>query len=110
MRLKEVKDELIKLITNGNSAGNELRELFEYFQLYGSINFTYESAKESGEIIARSMNFKFGSIITSGRNPKEIDENIKDAILTAFEIPSAYLAECTLVKVGDQKEAHYALA
>ena len=110
MKIKEIKDGIVKSITASNSANVELRELFAYFQTYGPISFDFVISKDSGLIVAKSKNFHFGSIITSGRNPKELDSNIKDAILTAFDVPSVYLQESNLKKVGDAKVAQYAIA
>lgn len=85
----------------------ELLDLHDYFRLYGGINFSFD--KKEDLIIAESTNFKFGSIITSGKNPKELDANIKDAILTSFDVPSSYAEEAKIHKEG-QKENVYALA
>lgn len=78
--------------------------------------------------MARSTNFRYGSIITSGKDEQEVDRNIKDAILTSFEIPSAYSADAKLYKKpvadnllmttrhsgsilgGIEKQSQYALA
>ncbi|MCD4705099.1 hypothetical protein K8R66_03405, partial [bacterium] len=84
-----------------------LVELNQYFRLNDPISFSYK--KEEGEIIAVSTNFRYGSIITSARNFKELDKNIKDAILTSFEIPSSYYQEAKIYNVDNKKE-EYALA
>lgn len=110
MRLKEVRDQVMKYVTRGNSANSQFGEFAEYFRVYGPINFDYQISKETGLTVAKSTNFKYGTIITSGRNPKEVDENIKDAILTSFDIPSVYATEANITKVGDRKVAQYALA
>lgn len=85
-----------------------LFEMSEYFRHNGPITFHYNQ-NEDGTITAVSENFRFGSIITSGRDPKELDLNIKDAILTSFEIPSAYSKEAKVEKVGEERK-EYALA
>ncbi|MDO8443647.1 MAG: hypothetical protein Q7S78_01515 [Candidatus Azambacteria bacterium] len=84
-----------------------LFELSQYCRKFGGIHFDYK--KENSEIIAISSGFKLGSIVTSGKDEKELDENIKDAILTFFEIPSSYSKEAKVCKVGEgQRE--YAIA
>ena len=82
-----------------------LYELSEYFRNHGAINF--ESHQEDGEYVAVSTNFIFGSIITYGKDKKQLDANIKDAILTSFDVPSSYSQEASIVKVDEEK---YALA
>ena len=57
-----------------------------------------------------STNFRFGSIITSGKTREELDENIKDAILTSFDVPSAYAKEAAVKSVGEASKGAYALA
>ena len=84
-----------------------LLELNQYFRIYKDINF--ESENKDGLIIARSTNFNHGSIITSGKNEEELDKNIKDAILTSFEIPSSYAKEAKITKIGENKK-EYAIA
>jgi len=104
---KKTKDQLIKILLGNNGVPRGLFELSNYFRLYGPI--TFEHHNENGVIIAVSGNFKQGSIITSGRNAEELDKNIKDAILTAFEVPSSYSKEIGICKVGDKRE-EYAIA
>jgi len=85
----------------------ELLDLHEYFRMHGPINFEYK--KEGDIIVAVSTNFRFGSIITSGRNEQELDENIKDAIMTSFDLPSSFAKEAKIY--NQNKEQHdYALA
>lgn len=74
---------------------------------YRGINFQYHN-NEDGTYTAASTDFRYGSIVTSGKTLEELEKNIKDAILTSFEIPSSYSKETKIVKVGEQKE--YALA
>lgn len=101
-----IKKYFIKIFC-GNYLPEELFDLTNYFRHYRYINFTYK--KELGKIIAISTNFRYGTIITSGRSKRELDKNIKDAILTAFEVPSAYAREAKIVGEGAYKQA-YALA
>ena len=104
---KKMKDSFIKFILGSKTVPQGLFELSQYCRMFGGIHFDYK--KEGGEIIAISSGFKLGSIVTSGKNEKELDKNIKDAILTFFEIPSSYRKEAKICKVGDgQRE--YAIA
>ncbi len=84
-----------------------LFELSEYFRHFAPINFRYE--KEDGSIVAVSTNFRYGSIITSGKNETDLDKNIKDAILTAFLVPSSYAKEAKVININEQGR-EYALA
>ncbi len=108
---KVIKDRVIKVLNGPEMVPIELIELNKYFHVYGGINFDFKKSDE-GYTIARSTNFKYGSIITSGRNEEEVDKNIKDAILTSFEIPSVYLKESKLRREGVEKQNQsvYALA
>jgi len=106
--VKKAKDCLIKFLLGGSSVPRGLFELNEYFRRYGSLKFRYEKG-ENGEIIAISDNFRYGSIITSAKTLEELDKNIKDAILTSFDIPSSFTKEAAIHKVGD-KQKEYALA
>lgn len=99
---KEVKDHLVKLVFLDLGP---VHELHAYLTNHGPINFHYESS-EDGIILAKSTNFVYGSIITTGRDLKEVDINIKDAILTAFDIPSSYMAEAGIQKVGEEDGAY----
>ena len=99
--IKQVKDYTIKLFWSHDSVPRELFELSQYFRCNGAIEFDYK--KEGDEIIAISKNFRHGSIITSAKNETKLDENIKDAILTTFEVPSAYKKEASINKIGQKK-------
>ena len=107
--LKVLKDRIIKAAWDDEDLKPKgLFELSEYMRHYKGINFD-DHRNEDGTYTAVSTNFRFGSIITSGRTMEELDKNIKDAILTSFEIPSSYAKEANIVEVGkEQKE--YALA
>lgn len=108
--IKVTKDQMFKWLLGKRIVPKELLELNRYFRLHGPINFQYIRSSD-GHIVAKSTNFRFGSIITSGSNEVEVDKNIKDAILTSFEVPSAYAREAALCKEGTEKEkASYALA
>ncbi len=109
MTLKEIRDRLIKKISGSDMVPRELLELHDYFRINQAINFEFH--KEGDEIIAVSKDFRYGSIITSGKNEKELDENIKDAILTSFDLPSSYKKEADLYgKNSNQSKKEYALA
>ena len=104
--IKVVKDYILKGFWGKNFIPRGLLEMHEYFKMYGPVKFTYQ--QENGLIVAVSDNFRYGSIVTSGATAQELDKNIKDAILTAFEIPSSYASEAKINRVGERRE--YALA
>jgi len=104
---KRIKDRLIKALYGKESVPKGLFDLHEYFRIYKQIGFDYHN--EGGVIIAVSNDFKQGSIVTSGADKNELDQNIKDAILTVFSVPSSYAKEAGVIRVGENKEA-YALA
>jgi len=105
--IKQAKDYIVKLFWDGKSVPTELFDLSQYFRNYGPIEF--ECKKEGDRIIAVSKNFRYGSIITSARDLKELDDNIKDAILTSFEVPSSYAKEAALNKTNSENKV-YAIA
>ena len=104
---KKIKDCLLKAISGKDFSPQGLVEINRYFRLYGSIHFDLK--KEGDVIIGVSKDFKLGSIITSGRNSKELDKNIKDAILTSFEVPSSYAKEVAIKNLNEHNQ-EYALA
>ncbi len=103
--IKKTKDQLVKILLGKASVPRGLFELDQYFRQYGSISFRREQG-DNGRIVAVSNNFRFGSIVTSGVSPDELDKNIKDAILTSFEVPSSYAHEAGIQKVGDRQETY----
>jgi len=104
---KVLRDHLLKALNGPKVVPVGLVELQRYFRNYGPIKFNHH--REDGELIAVSENFRYGSIMTAGKTDEELDRHIKDAILTSFEVPSAYAKEANLVREG--KEAHrYAAA
>jgi len=105
--LKQVKDNIVKFMLGSESVPRELFELSDYFRSCGPIKFEFH--REGDKIIAVSKNFRQGSIVTSGKNRKELDENIKDAIMTAFDLPSSYKKEAKINNV-DSNEKEYAFA
>lgn len=108
--VKVMKDRTAKFLLGKSLVPNELVELQRYFRLYGPIRFQ-NHPEEGGVVVSTSTNFQYGSIITSGKTPKELDRNIKDAILTSFGIPSAYKEEADIkaVRKGEVRENEYAL-
>ncbi|OGL88607.1 hypothetical protein A3H75_00755 [Candidatus Uhrbacteria bacterium RIFCSPLOWO2_02_FULL_51_9] len=106
--VKQTKDQLIRFLFGGKSVPRGLFELSEYNRLYGPISFKNE--RGDGVIIAVSTDFRYGSIVTSGKNEEELEENIKDAILTSFEIPSSYAKEARVHKVNSGQQEGYAIA
>ncbi len=79
-----------------------LLECVRYFRDNGPIHFEYN--QEDGVIVAHSTNFRYGSIVTSAVNNKDLEGNIKDAILTSFEIPSTYADKADIHRVGESRE------
>ena len=105
--LKRTKDYVIRLFLGDKIVPRGLFELGEYFRQNDPIEFEFKN--EDGAIVAVSKNFRHGSIVTSGKDQKELDKNIKDAILTSFEVPCSYKNEARIHKLGD-KQKEYALA
>ena len=96
---KIIRDWLFKAyLKNMRLVPSGLVEMQKYFRSNGSIGF--DNHKEDGIIIAVSNNFRYGSIITSAETLEELDEKIKDAILTSFSIPSSYADEAELKRIG----------
>jgi hypothetical protein len=105
---KQLKDYVIKITLGNSTVPRGLYDSREYFRQYGAIHFKH--IKSDDHLIAKSTNFRWGTIITEGKNEKELDKNVKDAILTAFEIPSSYAKEAGIEKVGSIKKKEYAIA
>lgn len=105
--LKKTKDKILKILNGTEVVPRGLLELNNYFRVYRAIDF--ESHKEDGCIVVVSKNFHQGSIVTSGCDAVELEKNIKDAILTAFDVPSSYGEEAKIFKVGNENQ-EYALA
>ena len=84
------------------------RGLFEsqqYFRHYGPIKFQ-NITTENGTIIAKSTNFRYGSIITEAKNKQTLEPAIIDAILTSFEIPSSYKKEAQIHNTATEKKGY----
>lgn len=105
--VKQTKDYLKKYFWYGKRMPSELSELFQYFKNYGAINFEFK--KEGDEIVAISKNFRHGSIVTSAKTEKELNNKIKDAILTAFKVPSSYKNIAKINRAGNNNN-EYAFA
>lgn len=103
---KQVRDRLGKMLLGSKSVPQGLFELSKYFIHFGPIEFDYKQDKDG--YVAVSKNFKYGSIVTSAKDIKHLEENIKDAILTSFDIPSSYAVEAAIKKVSEE-EKQYAL-
>ena len=101
---KQTRDQFIRLVLGKKAAPQGLVELNHYFRFYGPINFQFEK-QQDGSFVAVSRDFKYGSIITSATRREELDERIKDAILTAFEVPSSYAKEASVHRVGEKEYA-----
>lgn len=107
---KQARDWLIRIMLGKNAVPSGLSELNNYFRHHGSIKF-HEEKQEDGTIVAVSENFLFGKIITTADTQAELDEKVKDAILTAFEVPSSYAKEAGIHRVDGQSEhKEYAFA
>lgn len=90
-------DSLTKLVRGPECVPRGVADFQRYFRYYKKIEFRVTS--EDGVFIAESVDFKYGAIVTSGATKQELDNNIEDAILTAFEIPSVYAHEVPLTKM-----------
>jgi len=103
--IKQIVDQLNKFLRGKSNYPVELLELNKYFRFNGPIYFEFKH--EGEEIIAISKDFRQGSIVTSAKTMEELDENIKDAILTFFDLSSSYKVEADLHKIG-QRRGEYA--
>lgn len=103
---KQIKDQVVRFMLGKEAVPAGLVDLNHYFRVYDPIRFRSEK-QEDGSIVASSENFKYGSIITHADRPEELDEKVKDAILTAFEVPSSYASEAGIHRV-DEKEYAFA--
>lgn len=102
---KVIKDYIIKKLKFGDSVPRELFELSDYFRHFGPINFKHKKG-DNGRLIAVSSNFRYGSIVASGKNIKDLEKNVKDAILTAFDVPSVYNKEADIKKVSKANKGY----
>lgn len=98
------KDWLVRRLLDGDTVPRGLIELHQYFRHNDGITFHVEK-QEDGSLVAVSTNFRYGSILTFGRTEEELNEKIKDAILTAFEIPSSYADEAQVKRIGEKEYA-----
>ncbi|OGY52155.1 MAG: hypothetical protein A3J59_03305 [Candidatus Buchananbacteria bacterium RIFCSPHIGHO2_02_FULL_56_16] len=99
--IKQTKDYLAKTLAGSRFVPQGLFEASEYFRHNGPIKFEFKI--ENDQHIAISTNFRYGSIVTSGKDVEELEKNIKDAILTSFDIPSSYAKEANILKVGQER-------
>jgi hypothetical protein len=104
--VKQTRDHIAKVLLGKSSVPRGLAELHQYFRMNDPIEFQFEK-QEDGSLVAVSQNFRYGSIVTHARSQQELDENVKDAIMTAFEIPSSYAKEAAVHRV---REKEYAFA
>ena len=105
--LKVTRDQVKKLLLPKDYVPEGVLEWIRYCRDNDPILFQNEN--KDGYIFATSTNFRFGSIVTSGKNLKELDKNIRDAILTAFDIPSSFESKADIRREGD-KIAEYVAA
>ncbi len=105
--LKVLRDQVVKAFYGNSYVPKGLWELENYFRQYDGIEFRFEKTDEG--FVAVSENFRFGSIITSGKNQEDLDQKVKDAILTSFSIPSSFAKKVKIFREGERRE-RYALA
>ena len=109
--LKVARDHISRLVVQAfvpDYRPKSLVELKDYFYHYHTINFDYHQG-DNGRTIAVSNNFYNGSIVTSGNDKKDLDSNIKDAILTAFNVPSSYAGDAGITEESS-RQGQYAPA
>ena len=102
-----IKDRIAKTLMPKGVVPEGLLELVRYRKAYGPIVVKF-SRGQDGSWVAESENFRHGVIVTSAESEAALDSNIKDAILTAFDIPSAYAREAKIVREGERNA--YAVA
>lgn len=106
---KIVSDWLFKAYLSSHKAvPSGLVDMQRYFRNNDAITFSYH--KEDGMIVAVSENFRYGSIVTFADSELALEEKIKDAILTAFGVPSSYAKEADIRRAGTEKQIAYAAA
>lgn len=98
---KQAKDKIIRFMLGSKAVPSGLSDLHHYFRVHGPINFKFEK-QEDGAFVAISENFRYGSIVTHSKTREDLDEKIKDAILTAFEVPSSYAKEADVRKMENR--------
>lgn len=103
---KQFKDHVVRFILGKGTVPSGLADLNYYFRMYGPIKFRPDR-QDDGSIIVVSENFRYGSIITRAENEIELEKKIKDAILTAFEVPSSYEKEAGVRRI---ERGEYAFA
>jgi len=101
-RIKVLRDHVTKAVAPDYAP---VKELHEYLRGHKGISFHHEIL-DDGSYVSRSTNFAYGRILAVGKDRKELDANIKDAILTAFDIPSAYAKEAGISAVGEAHEEY----
>ncbi len=104
---KMIRDWLFKAY-NMRLVPSGLVEIQKYFR--NNKNIGFDTYNEEGVIVAVSNNFRYGSIVTSGKTLTELDTNIRDAILTSFSIPSAYAKEAEINRIVSKPEEKLAYA
>ncbi len=107
---KQAKDWMIKMLLGKATVPVGLADLNNYFRVHGAIKF-HDEKQDDGSIVVISENFVFGKIITRVETLSELDERVKDAILTAFDVPSSYSKEAGIQRVsGENERREYAFA
>lgn len=105
--LKQAKDYMAKALSGTKYVPQGLFEASQYFKHNSPIKFEFKK-DENNQYVAISTNFRYGSIVTAGKDIEELEKNIKDAILTSFDIPSSYAKEANIHKVGQAREYAFA--
>lgn len=101
---KIIKDKIVRSILGASSVPRGLLEIQLYFRHNDPLNFRFEK-QEDGSLVAFSTNYRHGSIIVQAKNQEELDRQIKDAILTAFEIPSSYERDADIRSTAELRYA-----
>jgi len=101
---KVLKDRFNKFFLGTNTVPAGLFEWTEYTIQFKGIIFSIEKDKKDGVYRARSTNFRHGTIFAEAMTLKELDLNIRDAILTTFEIPSSYMKEARITNGNDSRK------
>ena len=89
-----------------NKDGQEsLQELKRFMAREGGIEFKVKQIRDESGIYfyAESINIKDKHIITTGRNLYKLEHNIKDAVFSAFKVPTYYCDFNSLVSPLNQE-------